>query len=336
VREPTGSLARCQPFLFLFLSSEFYAISFSCINSYAWIFLINFKSLGGKDLTLDTTSILIIGLFVLLIAVLYFEFKYMRPKRRDDIEAVLTKDQAYNALVSAKAVSKSLKDMGKDTKEAEVLLERAQLNYEQKDYVKSISMAKASKDALLNAKDIPLAKKELEAPAPSQPSQEEEVVHEDRTVHEIKKLPQNYMESKFLLSTTQSEIEGAEGKRSVEEAKKLLADAQSSFDSADYTACLSNCMKAKRSLACAPTERSAAMENAATNVSNAKVVPSPLHDLNERSPGTCSKCGEPLLEGDRFCGKCGTEVAQEIKCSRCGAVQGKEDTFCRKCGLKLV
>ncbi|MFA5313235.1 MAG: zinc ribbon domain-containing protein [Methanomassiliicoccales archaeon] len=255
----------------------------------------------------------------------------MRPKRQDEIEAVLTKDQAYNALMNAKAVANSLKVMGKDTREAEVIIERAEMNYEQRDYVKTIAVAKASKDALLAAKDMPIPEK---APESSEP-QEEGPVLEDKTVHDVKKLPQNFVESKFLLATTLSDIEKMEKERNVDEARSMLAEAQASFDAGDYTASVKSCMRAKRSLAGSPSERPPA-GGAVTDVSTMKAVQGQPGTMKERPAARCAKCGEMLLDDDRFCGRCGTEVVHPIICSRCGNELAQDDAFCRKCGQKLA
>jgi hypothetical protein len=46
---------------------------------------------------------------------------------------------------------------------------------------------------------------------------------------------------------------------------------------------------------------------------------------------TCSECGERLVPGDRFCGKCGAEVLSH-KCTNCGGELAEGDQFCRQCG----
>src|SRR6185503_16940827 len=53
----------------------------------------------------------------------------------------------------------------------------------------------------------------------------------------------------------------------------------------------------------------------------------------EPSRSTCSKCGEILRPGDRFCGFCGNSV---VGCERCGAALGKLDRFCPRCGTSVA
>ncbi|HEY2379304.1 MAG TPA: Ig-like domain-containing protein [Gemmatimonadaceae bacterium] len=51
----------------------------------------------------------------------------------------------------------------------------------------------------------------------------------------------------------------------------------------------------------------------------------------ESSGIKCSRCGEPLRAGDRFCALCGT-AAPVAGCERCGAPLGAADRFCPRCG----
>jgi len=226
---------------------------------------------------------------------------------------MLTKDQAYNSLMSTKAISDSLKAMKKDTREADLMLEKAQYNYDQKDYVKVISTTAAVKEMLMNAKDMPIAEKDVPG--------EKEAPKDEASVHDVKKLPENYMQSKFLLASTSDEIKKAEGSKGAENAQKLLGEAQAAFDSADYTSCVKTCMKAKRALS-DPSEKADAPALPSERPAAAKTL-------------SCASCGEALKEGDMFCGRCGTEVVHAVKCTKCGAELAKGDSFCRKCGLKL-
>ena len=52
----------------------------------------------------------------------------------------------------------------------------------------------------------------------------------------------------------------------------------------------------------------------------------------------CTKCGQPLAEGAKFCTSCGTRVEQQQSnafCSTCGAKLGPSDQFCPVCGVKV-
>jgi hypothetical protein len=54
-----------------------------------------------------------------------------------------------------------------------------------------------------------------------------------------------------------------------------------------------------------------------------------------RAGGQCAKCGTPYDPGDRFCVKCGANLAQPRACANCGAPYESGDRFCVKCGKPL-
>ena len=77
-----------------------------------------------------------------------------------------------------------------------------------------------------------------------------------------------------------------------------------------------------------------AMGNAAANVINTDVKsPSAAQTIK------CSKCGEEIPEGARFCLNCGQKVEEPmdesmVKCPKCGAIVPK-GKFCLECGVKF-
>ena len=46
----------------------------------------------------------------------------------------------------------------------------------------------------------------------------------------------------------------------------------------------------------------------------------------------CRVCGAALKEGQKFCGKCGTTVADKNICPNCGTELKEGQKFCHKCG----
>lgn len=47
----------------------------------------------------------------------------------------------------------------------------------------------------------------------------------------------------------------------------------------------------------------------------------------------CTKCGAPLTEEAKFCGKCGTPVKPSVFCPKCGTSQSQTAAFCAKSSL---
>lgn len=288
---------------------------------------------------MDWNIILLAILFVVLLVAIYLEFRYLRPKRRDDIEIALTQDDAYNAITSTKAVSSSLKGMGKQTAPADALLLKADMEYERRDYVKAIATAKAARDVLLQAKDVevfedkPRPAHGMEVESEDEPIPEQ--IAEEKTVHDVKKLPPNYLESKFLIETTKEDVEKARSAgRDCSEAEASLNESERCFEGKDYTAALRCCMKAKRSLAGKGMDVPAAPQAAAA----ARREPTDVkatENVMSAAGVKCQKCGAMANDDDNFCPKCGSKVDGQKKCRGCGAQMSPEDEFCRKCGEKL-
>ena len=48
----------------------------------------------------------------------------------------------------------------------------------------------------------------------------------------------------------------------------------------------------------------------------------------------CNNCGHQLIEGDKFCPRCGTPIPQEKRCPQCQMILAEDDLFCRQCGTR--
>ncbi|OIQ08536.1 double zinc ribbon [Moorella thermoacetica] len=53
-----------------------------------------------------------------------------------------------------------------------------------------------------------------------------------------------------------------------------------------------------------------------------------------RQGDNCSKCGETLAPGDRFCPSCGTPVTPTKPCIQCGHEISTQFNFCPQCGTR--
>ena len=49
----------------------------------------------------------------------------------------------------------------------------------------------------------------------------------------------------------------------------------------------------------------------------------------------CSNCGEKIEDNEKFCAKCGNELADAKKCEKCGVLNKKDSNNCTACGEKL-
>jgi hypothetical protein len=279
---------------------------------------------------LDTiNAVLMVVLVVILVITLYVEFKFMRPKRKDDIVKVLDRDEAYNSLTNTSAVALSLRNVGKDTSRAEVLLEKAKMEYDRKDYAKVMVTTKQAREALMVAQDKDLPLDPIEVAGSVIPLAYTANDDQDTGVNEVKKLPPNYLESKFLIAAVQSEIDAARATKDVSQAEHFLEDARRHFDAKDYGASLTSSMKARRDLeGGAPV----AIAGAAAETEVVKMPSS----MKEQAPtvDSCPKCGAEITKDDQFCGSCGERSDRPALCPECKAPLRPNDVFCRKCGKR--
>ena len=284
----------------------------------------------GSPLALDTTNaVLMVVLVIILVITLYVEFKYMRPKRKDDMVKVLDRDEAYNALTNTSAVALSLRNVGKDTSKAELLLEKAKFDYDRKDYAKVIVTTKQARETLMSAKDKDLPLDEIEDEAVITGTMAV-VADDDTGIQETKRLPQNYLESKFLLASVQSEIDTARATKDVSQAERYMEEARRYFEATDYSASLTSSMKARRNLeGGAPVTGTVAVaaEMETVKVTSPSTEPSPSD--------SCSKCGAEITKDDEFCGSCGERAEKPTVCPQCKAPLRTNDVFCRKCGKRV-
>jgi predicted RNA-binding Zn-ribbon protein involved in translation (DUF1610 family) len=266
---------------------------------------------------------------IVLVIALYIQFKYLRPKRDDAIETALNRDDAYNAMTTAQAVSITLRDKGRDTSEADRVLIEAELAYNRGDFLKCIDASKRAKDYLATA---PLAKDGGLGIIDDSPAHQDESLPEQPKIAEARKLPPNYLESKFMIETAKDEIDrcAACGK-DVSESVCLLDEAKMAFECKEYDVALRKSLKAKKG-----TEGSteAAKER---NVELVPPIKTVKRDVVKDSPkgGICANCGTYARDDDNFCAKCGKPIERKRVCPTCKADISEDDVFCRKCGTEV-
>jgi ribosomal protein L40E len=280
----------------------------------------------------------IIILSILMAIVLTIELGYIllrRKRRRREAEMRLRKtpkqaeplsDKAHNTILTAQSISSTLAGQGVNTREADSLLDEAKRYETMGDHGSAIERAEAAKLALLRAKREHETMGERSSPAPkpkfdlmameAQGTEVDETVEEDKV--DLSKLPNNYIQAKFMLSTTRDQLDRKGIRKG--EAHELYKKAESYFEGEDYSRALSFAIKAERLL----------------DSNTVDLIGEDATDEEEVEVMECPGCGAEVGPQDTFCRKCGEKLEFLTLCPGCEAEVEPGDAFCRKCGQKLA
>ncbi|MHC1680172.1 MAG: zinc ribbon domain-containing protein [Methanomassiliicoccales archaeon] len=266
---------------------------------------------------LDANQIFLIALLVVLAIVVYLELRFMRSRNKEYINQMMDKDDAYNTIATTKAIATSLKQKGRDIKEAELVIIQADNSYKRNNYIAARDSAKRAREILMQAPIL-----EVAAPKTTEPALEEKSEEDHKTVHEVKKLEPHMLESRFIINACRGRIESAEGSgKDVSKAKDVLARAEKCFEDKKYDEALREGLKVRKMLG---EETSETVEP----VKDAVIVKVP------RPEKKCERCSAGIGNDDVFCRKCGAPVVIKRSCAYCRADLDDGDAFCPKCGRK--
>jgi predicted RNA-binding Zn-ribbon protein involved in translation (DUF1610 family) len=283
------------------------------------------------DLLGTPTLYVTLILLVVFSAVAYFEIKYLKRKRAERAEAKAKVDDIYNQIVTTRAVSNAIKGKGMNTKDADLAILEADSAFSRGSYTEAKASVERAKGLLREAKkDAPSAPTEA-----STQQQIKEKLPEKCEVpfQETKKLPTNFLESKFMICSVKDQVDAAArsgGDTSI--PKDFLLLAEDAFARQDYTEALKDALKAKKAL---EGGQITIKEDAKANEkSSIEKVPSAV--VVHAHLSKCTKCSTQLDPDDMFCPNCGAKVVRDIRCPRCANKVKVDDAYCRKCGLPLL
>ncbi len=263
---------------------------------------------------LDADQIFLIVLLAVLGVVIYLELRFMRSRNKEYIELMMDKDEAYNTIATTKAIAASLKQKGRDVKEAELVIIQADNAYKRNNYIAARDSAKRAREILMKAPIL-----EVAVPKTAEPASQEQPEEDHKTVHEVKKLEPHMLESRFIINACRGRIESAEASgKDVSKANDLLARAEKCFEEKKYDEALREGLKVRKMLG----------EETAEPVKDAVIVKVPKPERK------CEKCSAPINNDDVFCRKCGAPVVVKRLCGYCRAELDDGDAFCPKCGRK--
>ena len=279
----------------------------------------------------DSDLIILAVLGVILAIIVFLELRYFRSKRKSRVDAKVLLDDAYNSIVTTKAVAEALKTRGRVSKEANLLIIEAEAAFHRGNHLYALESINKAKEMLKNAKEEttdPVAS--IVAKVGSKGAEEKCEV----PFQEARKLPKNYLESKFVICSVRDILEqsGAKGRNAT--AEENLREADEMFQKEDYTEALKLALRAKR-----------ALDGGADSIGPIESKPVPMDPGVERLPPqpkslrepskSCVRCGASLTDEDVYCRKCGMKVDRSPKCSACGERLAEDDIFCRKCGNQV-
>jgi len=296
--------------------------------------------------------IILVGLLIGLSLLIYFELRYMRKRRKPKVDMQLVKDEAYNSIATAKAVAKVLNERKRETSKAEQLIFQAENAYSRGEYNNSKQLAESAKIELERSK---AREEEVETSTfnnifseKTEEDQGEREMENKTLFEEEKKLPENYIQSKFMIRGVERDVERAASTgKDIGNAIELLQEAKRNFDSGNYTEALKLACRADRYFDHTDTQfidgmryakkndtvsPTLAREGIRTTITKERIIDESVREVVME---TCVECGSIVEEDDAFCGKCGFKVVRAKKCQECGVLANESDCFCRKCGTKL-
>ncbi len=278
----------------------------------------------------DETLVTIVVISVVLLGVLIGEFFWLRNRRLKKrmgtggpVKKRSLQDDAHNALITGRAIAKTLDRGGTPMTAVKSQLDKAQVAYDRGNYRVAIDMVETAKDSmkatrLAGEKNGDLAKLDS---SPTPPAEDEMLTKEIIA----KKTPENFIQAKFSLNLARDHLEKCRvGAMDTEAVALVLQDAEKAFEEKDYTTALKLAVACKNLLA--------------TEDGGLETIPPDeevIEITEEQLKNRCTGCGEFLVEGDGFCRKCGAKIPKAAECEKCGKAADIEDKFCRGCGTEL-
>lgn len=287
----------------------------------------------------DITTVILTVLIIVMAVVTWFEWRYLRKsmrirRGRAAKETDELPDEAHNALVTTRAIVSTLAERsGIRNEEVDGIMREAKLAFDRKNYRVTIELTSQARQRLMALKAQQEAKGDL---ARIEGSPSAGAASEEPTTKELlqKEFPPNLLPSKFAISVAESAIEEGRARgRETARAETLLASARSKYEAEDYSGALSLARQAEKSARGESVEVVAIPPGSAAGPpTSSEPAAAPAAAVPMGS--TCPACGTPIKQGDAFCRKCGTKVAQTA-CPSCGAELLADDQFCRKCGTRI-
>jgi predicted RNA-binding Zn-ribbon protein involved in translation (DUF1610 family) len=284
--------------------------------------------------------VIFIVFFIVGTAYILMFLKRRADKKVREIKEPKVEDDAYNQIQMIKSMTKIMKNKGYNVNSIEMMILKAERAYDAQRYLESIEIVNNAKRALWRLKEeksqednlSPQVKKELEIikRIEEQPAQEE---MPPQVKDFVRKLPENYLQSKFEIGVVEEKIVKMEEGELKEYAKMYIERAKRAFEIGDYTEALRLAVKCNRMIDSGEALYEESEKPVA--VPTASVAPLIEEEKEEGEELHCPECGAIVRPEDKYCWNCGAKLVFIYTCPNCGGEVSSEDKFCRHCGYKL-
>jgi uncharacterized protein (DUF305 family) len=283
------------------------------------------------------TSFFVALLIAVVVFIGYLEWSSAKgrlmKRKTARLAAVRSKDEAYNATVTSRAISRALKAQGYDVTDAERMINRADSAINMGDFSDAKRYAESARETLFAIKQREGQQAMgMRAAPPAATGYAKEAAYSGAAGTQVersqsrpaeKKLPKDYAEASFAISVLKEEAAAAQsGGMDVSSAVLKLAQAEETFRQGNYGESLQLAMKGRREIS---GERGSVEAKKPAVSEPGTAVPG--------EPEVCPSCGSRLRENDSFCRACGARI--EYRCPACDTLLDTDDTFCGKCGTRV-
>ncbi len=306
----------------------------------------------------DQQFMLFIAFISMLVLVFGYLLVWLKKRSGEKLQSLgrgSIEEDAYNQMQMVKSMSKIMGSRGYDTMAVDNVLLKAQRAYDDGRYAECLEIVNNAKRMLMRIKEeekmedriSPHVEKELEIIKRIGEKESSSQEMPPQVKDFVKKLPPNYLQSKFEIGVVEEKLARSEEGEVKEAAKLYLFKAKEAFQAKNYTEALKFAIRSNRILESGDVGvkgPSISESTYSADMSRPAVTPSTMtpvttlieeEEKEEEEELRCPKCGAIVRPEDKYCWNCGAKLVFIYTCPNCGGEVSSEDNYCRHCGYKL-